>query len=241
MVLVIFGIARLAFFWYQKKASPFKPFIFFSLWFLLGIGLHLHFLPLDMTVADRWAYFASIGFLGSLMAILLYITDQKPKLSQHFFISLFFIICLLSLRSIERTFNWRTGLTLYKHDIKISHNAYDLENNLGVELFRNQEYKQAKVHFENSTKLAPDWWINWNNLGAIYEQEKNLDKAGQLYLKSIENGGYFHAYENYAQILVKQKKFSQAKTFIEKEALPRLPYNLNLRKLYLYAKQNAVE
>lgn len=124
--------------------------------------------------------------------------------------------------------DWKDGLTLYSHDINISKDSFDLENNLGVELFRANRIDEAAVHFENSAKIAPDWWTNWNNLGVIAEKNKDLAKAEEYYLRAIKNGNYYLAYENLANIyLIHLKEPQKARNFI-REALMKLPANTKL-------------
>jgi len=150
------------------------------------------------------------------------------------------IIAIFSIRSFFRTMDWKNGLTLYGRDIKTSKGAFDLENNYGVELFRAGDYQEAKVHFLKSTELAPYWWTNWNNLGAVYEQEKNYQKALEYYQKSIDNGQYYLAYENMAKILVLQEKVNpiagrKTDEFLRK-ALEMFPENNNLQEIQMYHK-----
>lgn len=208
-----------------------KTFAFFFAWFLIGLLPHLQLIPLNMTVAERWFYFPMVGLLGMIGVAISNI--KYPSLVKTYIVGLI-IVCLLSTRTIVRTFDWRNGLALFSHDIKISKNAFDLENNLGVELFRTGKTNQAKIYFENSTKLAPYWWVNWNNLGAVYEKEKNLKKAEELYKKSIDNGDYYLAYENYANVLIKENKTQAAKQFLERKALVKFPNNQRLNELYRY-------
>ncbi len=216
------------------KLNP-RIFYFFGIWFILSLGFHLQIFPLDMTASDRWFYLSSV----SLVALILISLDQS-RFKKYLFPAVIIILFLLCLRTWLREFDWHDGLTLYSHDIKISQNAFDLENNYGVELFRIGDIAQAKIHFEKSTKLSPGWWTNWNNLGAVYEREGNLAVAESYYRRSIDNGNYYLAYENYGKILYRQNKIEELKNFLEKEALIRLPYNQVLRQLQylLYNQKN---
>ena len=185
-----------------------KPFLFFFLWFILGILPHLQIIPLNMTVAERWLYFPMIGLLGMIGTILskLQIINDKSQInfksqikSKTIFILLIIIIIVFSVRSFARVLDWRNGLSLFSHDIR-QNSSFDLQNNIGVELFRIGQYKEAKKYFEKSVKLAPYWWVNWNNLGTIYEREKNYQKAKEYYQKAIDNGQYYLAYENLSKL-----------------------------------------
>ena len=210
-----------------------RNFIFFFFWFILTISPYLQIFPLDMTVAERWFYLPIVGILGMMGAI-------WSKSGNRVVIMGVIIITIFSARSFFRTMDWKNGLTLYGRDIRISKGAFDIENNYGVELFRAGDYQEAKVHFLKSTELAPHWWTNWNNLGAVYEQEKNYQKASEYYQKSIDNGQYYLAYENLAKILVLQEKVNpiaggKTDEFLRK-ALEIFPENNNLQQIHIYYK-----
>lgn len=210
---------------YRKIHIYAKQYLFFLIWFAAGLGLHLQIFPLDMTVADRWFYFPIVGLLGLIAAAIPPISSKYSPISLIILITL---ISLLSFRTLVRTFDWRDGLTLYAHDSKINQNAFDLENNFGVELFRAGRLDEAKIRFENSTKLAPRWWTNWNNLGVILERENQATVAANFYKKAIDNGQYYLAYQNYARtLLFKLKAPKDAKEFCE-QSLKLLPYNADL-------------
>lgn len=217
----------------SKGNEIFKIYIFFFLWFIFGLGLHLQIFPLDMTVAERWFYLPEIGLLGMIGIIcILWIKKMKTIL----LISVIVLIFCLSIRTIIRNTNWKDGLTLYSNDIKITHGSFDLENNLGVELYRAGKFNEAKIHFENSTKIAPFWWTNWNNLGVMVEKE-DYRKALSYYQKAINNGSYYLAYENIAKVLLIQKKFAETKEFTE-SSLKTLPNNSNLWESLAFAEYN---
>lgn len=210
--------------YFQRKTTDFKLFLFFSLWFLLGMGLHLQIIPLDMTYADRWFYLPIVGLLGILGLFISRIKITSPTVKNLLLVTLLLITLLLIVRTIIRNSNWKDSLTLYEHDIKIATGNFDLENNYGVALFRAGRLSEAKTHFIRSTEIAPFWWTNWNNLGAIVEREGDATKAAQLYQKSIDNGDYYLAHENRAQIYFKLNNPEMAKKAAE-DSLKKLPNN----------------
>lgn len=201
-----------------------KKYYFFLIFFVLSFGMHMQIFPLDVTVSGRWFYLPMFGLLG----ISGFAKIKKYKKEVEYFV--YFLIVILSIITFRRAFDWKTGLALYSHDSEIVKDDFNLENNLGVELFRAGQINDAKIHFQNSVNLAPNWWTNWNNLGAIAEREENLDLAAKYYKKAIDNGNYYLAYENYALILIKQEKFAEAKEFIL-DSLQYFPQNPRL--LYL--------
>ncbi|MDP3917747.1 MAG: tetratricopeptide repeat protein [Candidatus Woesebacteria bacterium] len=218
LILSILFLTIIIYFTFQKS----KSYYFFLALFILSLAMHMQIFPLDVTLSGRWFYLPMFGLLGILGHL-------KFKKVGYYILTL--LILIFSIITFVRSFDWKSGLTLYSHDVKIVKNDFNLENNLGVELYRIGKFNEAKDHFQNSVNLAPLWWTNWNNLGAIYERENDLDKALDYYKKAIDNGNYYLAYENYAKILIKQKKFNEAEEFI-KDTLKYFPNNQNLLELY---------
>lgn len=213
-----------------RRNILYHPFLFFSLWFTLALGFHLQLFPLDMTVADRWFYLPMAGLLGALGVGLSTLSSLSLRRLTYF---VPILLVALFARSYARLTNWATGLTLYQHDIILMPNSFDLNNNLGVELYRQGHLSNAKLYFTRSTELAPTWWTNWNNLGVILEREGDLNLALSYYKKAIDNGQYYLAYPNYAQILLKQGRLEEAKIFLA-DVLRYFPHNSHLVELYRY-------
>lgn len=227
LALIILTLITICFYLIRSKS---KLFLFFFLWLLLGLSIHIQLIPLNMTVAERWFYFPMIGILGMTGVLLQKAYAKNNKLINIVFI---FIIILFSIRSFIRTFDWRNGLSLFSKDIRFSKESFDINNNLGVELYRNGKHNEALPYFKKSVQLAPYWWVNWNNLGAYYQSRKDYKKAEIYYKKSITNGDYELAYENYSSVLILQKKYNKAKSFIEETALKKFPFN---QRIVLYKK-----
>lgn len=210
--------------WFYKK----RIFVFFWIWAGVALAFHSQIFPLDMTVADRWFYLPMAGLVGAIGSI-----ASKVKFTKSIIAGSIVILVALFVRSSVRIQNWRDGLTLYSHDAEIMQNSFDLENNLGVELYRVGQMSEAKDHFTKSTELSPTWWTSWNNLGVIVEAEGELDLALSYYKKAIHNGNYYLAYGNYARVLIKQKKHDEAKVFLQ-NSLKLYPSNATLLELYRY-------
>jgi len=223
--LVVSGIFLAVIFWLLKTKNKLGFFFFF--WFLISIGLVSNLFPLDMTYTERWLYFPLIGFLGFLSTVVLQAKKRLLRLHKTLFPLVVLILLLFSARTFVRNFNWRNGLTLFNHDIAYSKNSFDLENNLGAELFRVGRIEEAKNHFEKSISLMPEWWFPYNNLGAVYEREGDLKKARELYEKSIEKGNYYLAHENLSFIVLKEEKPKEAIGIIKKSLAAR-PYNAKI-------------
>lgn len=237
---------------YRSKTHLSKSFLFFYCWFIFGLGLHLQIFPLDMTVADRWFYMAEVGLLGMVGIFILNLKLIFSRFSLFLFFLAIIVLVFFSIRTISRSLDWRNGLTLYSKDEQITPNSFDLENNLGVELYRAGRFPQAKIRFKKSVEIAPFWWTNWNNLGSSYEQEKDIKAAKEAYLTAIKNGQYYLSYENVAKLLLfRENNPLEAKNFAQ-NSLKILPqnstlwlilslsdYKLNIKDEALLAAKNA--
>ena len=240
-VMLVFGILTFGFLLHLIKVNDkvgVKVYLFFLSILIFGLGAHLQIFPLDMTVADRWFYLPMIGVLGMVGVLISCVPKfigislgslpkPLPRWNVVLVILVAFLITALSARSVARNFQWKDGLTLFSNDIKISKNAFDLENNLGVELFRVGRYEEAEEHFRKSTVLAPYWWSNWNGLGAIYERQSEFDRAIESYKKAVDNGVDSLAFENLANLLFLKKGSYESQEFVSNAVL-KLPYNPRL-------------
>ena len=194
-------------------------------WLLMGMFLVSNLIvPLDGTLDETWLYFPLIGFMGFLAIII----DQINKKTIIWLLVL--VVSFLSIRTFIRNFEWHDGLTLYGQAIKNSPPSYELENNYGVELFRNRQILEAKPHFEKSIQLQPRWWFAYNNLGAVYQRQGDIAKAEDLYKKSIDKADYYLAYENLAVILFNKGDSEETKKFV-KAALLKFPQNAILNEI----------
>jgi protein O-mannosyl-transferase len=210
---------------YQKKL--FAPLLFFVATTMFGIGLHLQFIPLDFTFADRWAYFPFIGFCG-VLGVILSLVKFRGKYSNMFYITVVVLLLVLSVRTIIRTFDWKDDLTLTSHDVQVNTNSFVLENNLAFALIKKSDFQNAKPHLEKSIVLYPNQGA-YNNLAAVYSSEKNYDKAVVLYRQSLTLGDFYMTYQNLIADLIRQKNYVEA----EKETLNALNKFPNNPKLWL--------
>lgn len=207
-----------------------KMVTFFVLWFIFAVSPVLNLiLPLDMSFAERWLYIPMIGLLG-LLGIFVIETEFLRKNINKLLAIGFLVVMILMIRTIYRNMDWKDGYTLYSHDIEIESESFDLQNNLGVEMFRKEKYEDAFLHFEKSVKLQPRWTISLNNLAAAYENKGDDNMAYEYYSKSVEMGSYYLAYENLAALTLKLYGPEKAIEFLD-EALVMLPNNMRLNHI----------
>jgi hypothetical protein len=233
--LVFVVILGISLWWlYKYHREKVKIFIFFGIWFGIGLGAHLQILPLDMTVADRWFYFPLVGLLGMLGVVVSCFNFSKTVRFAAL-TAVFGLLTVYSIRSIARVRDWRDQLTLYSHDIVYSTNSNDLENNYGVELVKLFQLDEAKKHFLRSIEIEPNSDHNHYNLALLYFKQNNLPEAeAEAQLANSLKPDDMKIHELLAGIYFKIQPLDQAILFIEQE-LTRFPQSLNLYKYLIVA------
>jgi hypothetical protein len=213
---------------FRKKSSFFQSYIFFFLWFLLGIGIHMQLVPLDSTVADRWFYVPIAGLLG-MIGVGVSVVSKK-KYTKPAVIVATAIVVLLSLRTVVRNANWIDYLTLLQHDTPLIDN-YEMENNLAALYSLQRKYKEAIVHEKKSVALYPND-TNLSNLAFFYENVKDYEKTEEYYKKTITTTNRSQNYDNkskFAYLHLGGMKFDDGKPEIAvqiyKEGLKKYPHD----------------
>jgi protein O-mannosyl-transferase len=187
LVLFFGGIIMLGLKIYKNYRKIFNSYLFFLLWFLIGIGIHLPILkPFNMTVADRWFYFPIVGAIG--LAGLFYRTISK-KIALNFTITICVaIIIALSIRSHIRSLNFHDNITLFDHDSRVYSNTH-IEQNLGYYYYIDKNFSLALIHTAKSIDLFPTTH-NLLNFALELEEVGRIKDAEIYYRKAYETPNY---------------------------------------------------
>jgi protein O-mannosyl-transferase len=212
----------------EKFREYFKIYIFFGIWFAMGLAIHAQILSLDVTVADRWFYFSMAGLLGMgatiVQAFNLRLTNKKTELGL-----IVVILLLLSARTIVRSFDYKDEFTLDDHDVRVSTDDYNLENGMASDLLKRGQIQEARVHSEKSIKLNP-YWSNYNTLGSIYLSQGEYERARQAYMTALSYLDYYQIYENIAGLTLATGKYED-NIYLVKSYINKFPQS---GKLWLY-------
>jgi len=191
------------------------PGIFFIIWFILGLTIHLQLFPLDMTVADRFFYFPIIGLLA---LIGLFLNNLKFSRSDRY-VSIglaVVILTALAIRTFVRNTNWYSQTTIVTHDERVEKNDYLLELLMSTDLIQHGKFTEALPYARKAVALYPQSWIAWGNVGLVYQSQNDYRHAKQAYLQSLSIANYYLAYENLALLLLNNETLTTARNFIIK-------------------------
>ena len=168
---------------------------FFAVWFSIGILFHLQILPLDQTISERWFYFPIVGLLGMIGVVLE--ASRVDFKNPWIYAGISIIIVLFSFRTIVRSFDWRNSMTLDTHDLRVSKEAYGLENDLSSAYLEEGQYENAKLHAQRSISIHPTV-TSFDDLGVADTMIGDYPDAKKTYEQSLHLGNYYVTYENLA-------------------------------------------
>ena len=161
--------------------------------------------PLYQSVAERYAYTASIGIVLVLVALV----ARLPRWAALTALSVWMILSVAPLRSRVRA--WSSERTLYTTSLRSSPRSYILYQNLGV---LNQEAGRAEgaiAYYAQALKLRPNAPTARRNLARLYLQTGRLDDAAREFgelLKYVPSD--LEAQINLGSVLLVQGESAQA-------------------------------
>lgn len=196
-------------------------YVFWGLFFLINIGVVLHFIPIlgRLVVADRYSYFAYIG----LFVITGYFLDflNRKKFFKHFLKYLFCLICIaLAVLTFNRNKVWQNNFTLYSDVINKNPTIYFAYWNLGTAFLETDNYYDGMTNLNKALELNPvtvdrsnilasRGWAKYTHndtTGAVIDLKESLDF----------NFNNVTTHNNLGWIFYNQKKYAEAnKEFCE--------------------------
>jgi hypothetical protein len=213
LLIILLGIRIL-----NSDRKNFTVFTFFTVWFIIGMGINLQIFPLDGTVADKWFYFPIVGLLGLIGLCVRYIKIFPQNLVKNSYLIAIALLILLSLRTIVRNADWANEDTLYNHSVAVS-DDYVQEWYFGVNYQTMGQYPQALSHYLKAASLYPSE-LTLCSVGDVYLRMGELKKT-QYYcalgLHSRLNNSQKHeekTFSDIAQASILLGDFKEAKTVL---------------------------
>ena len=143
-------------------------------------------LGISWLVAERYAYLGAIGIYTLISYIIIQIATQYPKLKLPAMAVGGIIIALLTLRTINRSVDWKDQDHLWLAAAKTSPSSPQNRNNLGDYYARQGNLSEAIKQFTIATQLKPCYADAYHNLATTYIQIGDLENAIINYQKSLE-------------------------------------------------------
>lgn len=186
----------------RETKAMLYTYLFFSVWFAIGMLMNLQLLPLDCTACEPWFIFSMAGLLGMIGVT---VQSLHWKISPTVLgMALLLVLALLGFRTAMRGLDWRNQYTLAAIDIQASPDNYIANNLLASLAFKNNNYTKAQYYEYRSYTDYPSITSAYF-LGQIEGNEGNYVKAGMYFKQVINNGPgkyYQGAYENISVYLL---------------------------------------
>jgi protein O-mannosyl-transferase len=198
-----------------RKISPVVTFAL--LWFLITVSPTNSFLPRTDLLSERNLYLPSIGpiFLIAYGFYYLFFRKSEGRLSKQGMALLVTLFLILGSLLITRNSVYRTNIVLWEDTHKKSPSDLKVLHNLSHFYLEDKRYQQALVPLLRlSRSNASDFYRAYahSNLGSIYTQNGNFERAEKEFQKAIELEptlplGYLNLGTYYAS----REKFLQAR------------------------------
>lgn len=190
-ILIVFSLIGLIIVQFKKKSI----FSFSILYFFITISLVSNFvIDIGTPLSERLLFQPSLAFciiVGSFYCINL---KRYRMASNSVLIS---VLLLFTIKTISRNMDWKNYETLVLTDVKTAPNSVRI-NQFAMNIFlsksnqennqekKNEYLKEGALYGEQMLKICPDVVDVYTNLGYVYYNLNNYEKAAELWLKGCE-------------------------------------------------------
>jgi tetratricopeptide (TPR) repeat protein len=160
---------------------------FYTLMLLPALGFfNVYFMRYSL-VADRWQYFSIIGLIalvvGGGAAIVQRAGPQNVAFGKFAAVVL---LLALGASTWEQTHVYRDPETLWRDTLTKDPDSCLAQNNLGVILRGRGELTEARQHYEQAVRIAPDYFEAHNNLGNVLLQLGDAPAAIEEFGRALQ-------------------------------------------------------
>jgi protein O-mannosyl-transferase len=175
-----------------KNSSKISPVVIFALfWFLITLSPTNSFLPRTDLLSERNLYLPSLGpiFLIAYGFYYLFARKSEGRLSKQSMALLITLFLIMGSLLIARNSVYRTNILLWEDTYKKSPSDLKVLHNLSHFYLEDKRYQQALVTLLRlSRSVADDFYRAFahSNLGSIYTQNGDFERAKKEFHKAIE-------------------------------------------------------
>ncbi len=203
--LVITGLSALIVFHKKNRLVTFGVGIF-----VVTLLPTLTPFKVSWVVAERYAYFGSLGLAILLAAFFNYLIE-KTNFGHFAKYALGAIVLTYSLLTFVRGLDWKDEDSLWLATVKVSPGSSKAWNNMGDYYGRHGDPQKSFEAFVRATQLNPNYPDAWHNAGNVLLQSGKVDESIPYFEKSLQfNPSLIEAYNNLA--LAYHKKGDQEKS-----------------------------
>ncbi len=203
---------------------------FFILWFFVTLAPVSNIVPFRAILAERLLYLPLIGF-AALLAVAATKTPKRARTLAAVAISA--LVVFYGAATAARNKDWRSEITLYTKDLpktprspRFHYNlalAYSREYLAGASKEKLKEsrpyYELVKKELEETIRLRPDHRDAYLNLGNIYNELGEYDKAITCFMHVLKMEENPDAYNNLGVVAYDRGRYDEAISYYKKALL----------------------
>ena len=193
--------------------------VYFGLLLIIYVAVLPIFSPISIGLgyAERYFYFSTAFF--SIFAVSFLLELQKKKGFKDLLLPIFVLIFVLfSFRTFIRTLDWKDDETIWRAALAAEQkNNYKAYLELGNVYYRNNDLREALVHYEKALEIRPQYPEVLHNVGLTYLKAGQLNNAKVFMQRSLQLNPRLHeSYYRLGQIFSYEGNIEQAKLFFIK-------------------------
>ncbi len=205
-------------------------YVYFSVWFALGLLLCVQIIPLDMTASESWLYFPMAGALGMIGVVIRVFGSRLHMSRQLVFCLTAALILIFAIRTIDRGTNWRNINTLAFNDAKVSNDDFYSDMVVAIDLFNRGDIRGAQAQEEHSVSVYPNG-TNEQALGTIDSRLGEYPRSLQAYANGLKYNNTpqldQELYNSAGELSIWYANPSSSVQFIN-QGLEKFPHDANL-------------
>ncbi len=217
------------------KKKHLMSFVILFFFITMSISSNL-IMIIGSSFGERFLFVPSLAFTIALSYLLLYgfkllkpADNQRFKdifLSRAFLTALPILILYFSI-TYSRNKDWKSNLSLYEADIKISPQSAHMNYYYGLEVMKGKAMKDGEIvkpqyldtaiyYFERAKKIVPTYADAYDQIGLAYFRKKDWNKALAYYDSCLTlSPGKSITYSNMGVIYFNSKQYDKALTAYE--------------------------
>jgi Tfp pilus assembly protein PilF len=210
-ILLLSGVTAYACLGLRKR--PF--FIVGWLWFLGTLVPVSGLIQVGLwpALADRWAYVPSIG----LFIIIVWGSHEYlwrwSEQAVKFGVTAVALVIIISLAMVShrQVAVWGNGISLFEHALEHTEGNFVAHNNLGAELYRQEQPERALFHFQETVKINQNYFWGYHNIGIDSLYHEKFEEAEKWFAKALSiNPRFADGHKKMAATKFKLRKIKES-------------------------------
>jgi len=171
----------------------------------------------NQAMADRYTYIPLIGLFIMCAWGVPDLVKKWHYRKMGFGILTGLVLSTLMVCTWLQVQQWRDGISLFQHALKVTENNYVAHTNLGVLLNNKGRQKEAIEHHYEAIRIDPYFADAHNNLGiALHGQGKTMEGTKHFFEAIQIKPDFADAYHNLGNAMILQRNLKDAEKYFKK-------------------------